>query len=331
MGQYHPLDTGFRGIETQQGNIGYASSVAIGIFSVLFLIAKRAGNSREMVIAIGSVGLCFLSIVIIRTRGGLMFGLLMIGLAAIFVNLSAKSVFLRNPRSDFLGSVWSYRSFAVYLLIVIIGCVVYFGTKADPRWTTMVDKVQAGFSIADPIASLCNGLSHDEEFAIRDRLAAKSPTHVEEVISGVKGQDGGRVILMRAGMQLVLENPLGLDGSRQSYERLIRVKCNGAPELNFANSHNSWIDLSLALGWTGGALFFTMLLYFIRYSVVIFGDEEYMPIIATLGLLAIFWLIRGFFDTLYREHYLQMQGLIISYLYMTIALKFSFKKSGRPS
>jgi len=329
--RYNPLDTGFRGIESQPGNIGYASSVAIGIFSILFLTARRTGNWKEMIIAFGLVGLCFLSILAARTRGGLIFGLLMIGLAAIFVNLSTKSISLRNPRSDFLGSVWSYRSSVVYLLIVIIGCLVYFGTKADPRWTTMVDKVQAGFSITDPIASLCNGLSHDEEFTIRYRLAAKSPTHVEEVIGGVKGQDGGRVILMRAGMQLVLENPLGLDGSRQSYERLIRVKCNGTPELNFANSHNSWIDLSLALGWTGGALFFTMLLYFIRYSLVIFGDEEYMPVIATLGLLAVFWLIRGLFDTLYREHYLQMQGLIISYLYMTIALKFSLKNPARTS
>ena len=330
-GQYNPLDTGFLGIESQPGNIGYASSVAIGIFSILFLAAKRTGNLKEMIMAFGSIILCFLSILVVRTRGGLIFGLLMIGLATVFVNLSTKTISLRNPRSDFLGAVSSYKNLVVYLLVVIIGCMVYFGTKADPRWATMVDKVQAGFSIADPIASICEGLSHDEELAIRDRLNAKSPTYIEEVIGGVRGQDGGRIILMRAGMQLVLENPLGLDGSRQSYERLIRVKCSGMPELNFANSHNSWIDLSLALGWIGGALFFITLLYFIRYSLMVLGDEEYMPVIAILGLLAIFWLIRGLFDTLYREHYLQMQGLTISYLFMTIALKFSLKKSARTS
>jgi hypothetical protein len=191
----------------------------------------------------------------------------------------------------------------------------------------MVDKVKAGFSIADPISTLCNGLSPAEELAIRNRLVAKPPSYVQEVIEGVKGQDGGRVILMRAGIQLVLDNPIGLDGSRQSYERLISVKCNGTPLLHFANAHNSWIDLALALGWAGAILFLIMFLYFFRYSLMTACEMEFVPILAVLGVLAAFWIIRGFFDTIYREHYLQMQALVISYLYMVCSLKAKSKKS----
>jgi hypothetical protein len=54
---------------------------------------------------------------------------------------------------------------------------------------------------------------------------------------------------------------------------------------------------------------------------------EAMPVVALLGVLATFWIIRGFFDALYREHYLQMQGLLMAYLYMASAMKFFQKKT----
>ena len=34
-----------------------------------------------------------------------------------------------------------------------------------------------------------------------------------------------------------------------------------------------------------------------------------------LGLLSVFWFVRGFFDSLYREHYLEMQALLMIYIY----------------
>ena len=326
-GRYHPIENGFLGIETQQGNIGYASSIAIGVFAVLFWVAKRTDNFKEMIMSSGMVGLCFLSALIVRTRGGLLFGVLTVGLAAIMVYFSLRPKRFENSGSEFSSKYSSYRNLVLYAVIVIVGCVGYVATKVDPRWATMADKVRAGFSIDDPLESLCNGLSTAEEFAIRDRLAAKPQPYIQEVIDGVKGQDGGRVMLTRAGIQLVLKNPLGLDGSRQSYERLIRVECNSTPALNFANAHNSWIDLSLALGWTGAILFLTLLIYFLRYSLIVAYDKSSISIVAALGLIAAFWLIRGFFDSLYREHYLQMQGIIISYLYTIIAIKFSSKSS----
>lgn len=283
----------------------------------------------EMAQAAALIILCFLSILIARTRGGFIFGLLMIGMAAMSVRLQARSIHPDNVSVERQMGVFSLRNLVLFAVTSIFLWVSYFGMKSDPRWETMADKVMAGFTVVNPIASLCTGLSIAEEKAIRDSLVDKPASYVQHVIDGVKGQDGGRVILMRAGVQLVLKHPIGFDGSRQSYERLIRVECNGAPELNFANAHNSWIDLSLALGWLGSTLFLILFIYFIRYSIIFISNpisiSESMPIAAALGVIATFWMIRGFFDALYREHYLEMQALIIAYLYMALALKSSNK------
>jgi hypothetical protein len=223
-------------------------------------------------------------------------------------------------KTEFFGEDSLHRNLMICAVMLALGGLAYTGTKIDPRWATMVDKVKAGFFIADPIGSLCHGISQEEELAIRNRLATKSPSYIQEVIDGVKGQDGGRVILMRAGIQLVLNNPIGLDGSRQSYEQLIRAECGGVPTLNFANAHNSWIDIALGLGWAGAILFLLMLGNFFRYSLTLVGIKVNNPFIQLIGVLAVFWIIRGFFDSLYREHYLQMQGLAIAYLYMAAVI-----------
>jgi hypothetical protein len=58
--QFHPIDNGFLGIETQPGAIGYASSMAIGIFAICFFSAKRDNNVKEMIKASVLIVLFFL-------------------------------------------------------------------------------------------------------------------------------------------------------------------------------------------------------------------------------------------------------------------------------
>ena len=319
-GRHHPISEGFLGIETQPGNIGYASSVAISIFVTLFFIGRRNSNISDMIKAATLIVLCFLSILIARTRGGLLFGLLMIVLVFIFESIVVESKSEKTTKSKLFDEGSLARNLIICAVTVTLGGLTYVGTKADPRWSTMVDKVKIGFSISDPIASLCHGISPEEELAIRNGLATKSSSYIQEVIDGVKGQDGGRVILMRAGIQLALNNPIGLDGSRQSYEQLIRAKCGDVPKLNFANAHNSWIDLALGMGWLGVILFLLMLVNFFRYSLTSVVKMRNSPFARLVGVLAAFWIIRGFFDSLYREHYLQMQALVIAYLYMAAVI-----------
>jgi hypothetical protein len=165
---------------------------------------------------------------------------------------------------------------------------------------------------------LCSGLSADEEVLIRSRVLDQPSSYVDEVVSSLRDGDGGRVLLMREGALLAMENPLGLDGSRQSYERLMRKKCQGRPALDYSHSHNSWFDMSMAIGYAGVALFASIFIVFLIVAVRYFLSAKGGSIAMALGLLSIFWFFRGFFDSLYREHYLQMQAIMLIYLYLLL-------------
>lgn len=319
LGNFHnPIAERFHGVEVMHGNAGYASSVAIAIFTAIFLGSRNQLRSTESALSLLAIGLCFLSIVIFGSRGALLFGgpIVFGGFAWRYWFDHAPSVdrFQYGPGS----SVRKVRTTLVVSLLFAVGAMTYWSVKHDKRWEPMLDKVAAGFMVKDPVGTLCQGLSVSDEAEIRVRLAGRSDDYVKDVLDGLKGQDGGRVILMRAGIEMVFEHPLGLDGSRQSYEQLIQDQCHGVPVLEFAHTHNSWIDLSLALGWLGAFLFAWMLICFIRQAVTVKYAPEQDSVRGVLLLLAGFWLVRGFFDSLYREHYLEMQAMLLIYLYGSI-------------
>jgi hypothetical protein len=61
-----------------------------------------------------------------------------------------------------------------------------------------------------------------------------------------------------------------------------------------------------------------MLIYFLKKAASMHYSQIHGPISTVLFLLAGFWLVRGFFDSLYREHYLEMQAMLLIYLYGVI-------------
>lgn len=191
----------------------------------------------------------------------------------------------------------------------------------------MMDKVQLGLFLEKPLDILCEGLPSEVELQIRSGLAGQSPAYVDDVLEGLKGQDGGRLLLMRAGLDLMLDNPNGLDGSRQSYQKLMERKCGHTPRLHFAHSHQSWIDLSLALGWVGVLLFAGVMFYFMRQGWHSMENSNFVAFGTALFLLSAFWITRGMVDSVYREHYLQMQAVLLAYAYWRIQLAKGDKTS----
>jgi O-antigen ligase len=120
---------------------------------------------------------------------------------------------------------------------------------------------------------------------------------------------------MRVASQMVLENWRGLDGSRQAFKKLITEKCGHVPVLDFAHAHQGWLDLALALGWLGLFLFATVMLVFLRKGWQSLKEPEIRHWSFALFLVTAFWMVRGFADSIYREHNLEMQFLVISYVY----------------
>ncbi len=318
IGKWRDLPLGFRGVEPMHGNLGYAACQAIALFGICFFTAGREKNQKKLYLAALAIVLCFLSILIARSRGAVLFALLML-LATVAVYRfkwsPAPTTHLKVEKSGRLSAKWAIGAIGALCLLVL---VAYQSVKHDTRWHSMVDKVQLGLHLDRPLDILCEGLPSEVERQIRSGLAGQSPAYVDDVLEGLKGQDGGRILLMRAGLDLMLENPNGLDGSRQSYQKLMERKCGHIPRLHFAHSHQSWIDLSLALGWVGALLFAAVMLYFMRQGWRSMGSSDFVAFGTALFLISAFWIARGMVDSVYREHYLQMQAALMAYAYWRI-------------
>jgi len=318
MNFHNPLADGFNGVEVMHGNLGYASSLAIIIFSSALFNAYKENSQSSILTCIAAIVLCFLSLFIIRSRGAIIFG-------AIFLTITLVLNYYRCKKNQLISNSWSEGksnfvnlSLLVFLVFLVLGTVGYKSIKNDYRWHSMKDKVVAGVQINDPFETLCNGLSSTDELGIRNSLKGESQEYVDDVIFGLRGQDGGRILLMRVGVDFVLENPFGFDGSRHSYKNLMIEKCGHIPSLTFAHTHQSWMDLSLAIGWVGVALFASIFINFAIFSIKKFRDSKNIDLLVVLLITSIFWFTRGFFDSLFREHYLEMQALVLAYIYIKL-------------
>ncbi len=179
----------------------------------------------------------------------------------------------------------------------------------------MFDKVKIGYVSKNPLDILCNGVTQEIEDEVNQNFSNRDSVYRKVLIDGLKMQDGGRVLLMRAGFDLMIRNPIGLDGSRYSFQKLLREKCGHEPVLQFSHSHQGWLDLGMALGWIGVFLYAALLLYFLFYGLSNLKNSQSMPWALAISLISSFWLLRGFADSVYREHYLQMQAVLLAYLY----------------
>jgi len=320
--QWHDFPIGYRGIEPMHGNLGYAACQAIALFGVCFFVAWRERDQKKLYFATLAVVLCFLSILVARSRGAVLFGLLVVlatGAVYRFRWKPAPAAHTKVEKSGRLSVRGSMGAIGVLCLLIL---VAYQSVAHDPRWHSMVDKVRLGLFIEKPTSILCDGLPLELDNEIRRGLVGHGPEYIEDVLEGLKGQDGGRLLLMRAGLDLVLENPKGLDGSRQSYQKLMEKKCGHVPQLHFAHSHQSWMDLSLALGWVGALLFGCMMFRFMHEGWRYTDNPALVTWATALFLISSFWIIRGLVDSLYREHYLQMQALLLGYFYARLKLSY---------
>lgn len=315
---WQPFPWGFRGFDPMHGNLGYTASQAIALLVGCFFLAQGNGRGGVAKVAAG-VALCFFSIVVANSRGAVLYSLVVLVLAAgVYVWR------LRQPPAaeDDERTRRQARQARWPLLILGAALVAVLAQSLykDSRWHSMLDKARAGFLLDDPVAFLCEGLSSQARASLQARLGIEDETYLASVIDGLNG-DGGRVILMRAGVQLLGQQPLGLDGSRHSYKKIMEEKCGHRPAFEFAHAHQAWIDTSLALGWGGALLYAGLLGFFALTGWQALRDESQRPWAFALFLLGTFWILRGFADSVYREHYLQMQALLLGYLYGRMRLE----------
>jgi hypothetical protein len=291
---------GYWGRETHHADLGYAAGQAV----VLLAAAMAAGNKaiRPWAAALILAGL--LSTAFANSRAGFAFvlggGLLV--LACVYLTRAS------HQRKNVLIAIATLLIAAVSILFVAI--------KNDSRWQNMAGQLVAGFS-GDAIQIECEGTS-----SIESKIIAQygSGEKAQSVISAVQGGDGARMVLLRAGIALAIKHPWGNDGSKHAYQNLLRSECSD-PVILMAHAHNGWIDTTLALGWAGAILYLIVLAYFLTVGLRYFRASKMLNEWAlVLVSLAAFWIIRGFTDSVFRDHMLEMQGFILAYAAVNLKL-----------
>jgi len=313
-----PFPMGFRGVEPMHGNLGYAASQSMAIALACACHAWSEGAGVRLARACGLIGMCFLSVLIAGSRGAVYFSLLLIGMAIVLYVATSR---IRNGQG--LRRLWTPTSRQLlYGLAGLAGLLFLVGTlwqtaRNDERWYSMWDKLELGWVMENPTRMLCEGLSDEDDAAIRSRYGEKGERYVDVLKAGLLEQDGARVLLMRAGSDMLAQYPWGLDGSRQAYQKRILEVCGHPPLLAFSHAHQAWINLGLAFGWLGMLLFAWLLVTFAIEGARSLVTDDWTAGLA-LVLLATFWVFRGFVDAVYQDHYLQMQAFFLLFLGLRI-------------
>jgi len=295
---------GYWGRETHHADLGYAAGQSV----VLLVAAIVAGNRILRPWSVALVVACLLSTALAHSRAGLAFcligGALVVG--------SAYLARVTHRRGHLLAGLVG--------LLVVGGAFLTVAARQDVRWQNMASQLMAGFQ-GDAIQIQCEGISSVEAKIISQ---SGSREQAQPVIDSVRGGDGARVVLMRAGLALALKHPWGSDGSRHAFQQLLSQEC-AIPAISMAHAHNGWLDTMLALGWLGASLYFGVLLYFLKqgYSYLRRGrvlNEWAFVLVA----LSVFWILRGFTDSVFRDHMLEMQGFVLTYA--SVALNLQTRK-----
>lgn len=293
------LPWGYTGVEEHHGILGYAAGQATLLLAAVWISSR--GWQRKL--AFSLLLLTILSMVLIKSRGGLAFSLL-----AVLLIFAAS---LRQASSDqrkLIGLGFS-------ALMVIGASAFILASQTNSRWQGVVDRLNAGW-MGNALQIHCEGTASIEK-EIKEKFGKGKDAEIiqNSIIDG----DGIRVIMFRSGFNLLLDHPWGLDGSRSAFQKRLLAICTD-PVGNMSHSHNGWLDTSLAIGLPGALLYLLVFVYFIKtgwqdLSTHSLANPWALVLIAT----PLFWAMRAMADSCFRDHMLEMQGFLLAYAAVALA------------
>jgi hypothetical protein len=297
---------GYWGRETHHADLGYAAGQSVILLSAAMVTGNRRLWAGVLIVA------CLMSTVFAHSRAGLVFCLI----GGLLVFSAAYLAGASQRRMHFL---------AVLTAVMLAGAaVLVLAVKEDVRWRNMTSQLLAGLE-GDAIQIQCEGTSSIESKIISQYGSGEQ---AQGVIAGVRNGDGARMVLLRAGFELVLKHPWGSDGSRHAFKKMLREEC-ASPAISMAHTHNGWLDTLLALGWGGAALYMAVLGYFFLQGFLHLRSEQVVNAWAfVLVGLSAFWILRGFTDSVFRDHMLEMQVFLLSCASVALRLQ---TQSGKQS
>lgn len=304
----------YTGINEIHGDLGYTALQASILLSTFLLCVAKA--RWQYLLGLVLLLSCIASPLIAQSRGGVIFAI--VGIA-----FTTTAYFVMAQKKNSIG----IKSLLTLIIaIMCVGFLVKIGISVDPiRWGGAVSRALVGFH-GDPNALYCDGID-----SLRDSLKAEGidiTSKIEAGIKSVEDGDGARVMAARSGLRMALENPMGINGSKQAYQTAITNFCGKPPEIFISHTHNAWIDTSLAIGIPGAfLLLLVMLNYGWRGLQMIRQSEQINPFALALFVSASVWILRGILDSTLRDQMLEMQAFIFAFL-LASAVNYQAKISG---
>lgn len=293
---------GYWGPNVHHADLGYAGLQA-SIFLTLFLL-YQAKSTRAKVSTYGLLIVCIISTLIAQSRGGILFVVFSISL------ILTLHFFLRHKKNR----IGLRQLIGVIALTLCAGLLIKAGISADPvRWGGMVSRALIGFH-GDPASVYCNGIE-----SLRSSIQGDGITltpKIDAAIKSVEDGDGARIMAARSGLMVLMDHPMGINGSKEAYQMAITEFCGKPPAIFISHTHNGWIDTALAIGIPGALL---LLLIMMNYCLAGYR-ARYLSIQANpygiaLFASAVIWILRGLLDSTLRDHTLESQAFVLAFLF----------------
>lgn len=279
------------GINNSHGELGYSALCAVTLIGCyLFFEAKKRFEIR---ISLFLIILVFISLFYAKGRGDLFF----CSLSLILII----SMLTPNYKYKLLLFIATF-----FIAVIILN-----------RFSTDLQKFErATISIhADSIEVICGGAGELEKRKIIE-YGGVLPWGVRDALQNINNYDAARILALKSGIYLVIQNPWGFDQSKHGYQIGMKNACKGEPNLKLSNAHNGWLDTALSIGLLGSMLLFFL---YIKYAYIGFAIRNNAHGIYGFGralfLLSTLWILRGMLDATLMDQMLEIQAFILCLFY----------------
>ncbi len=290
---------GYAGLSLSHGDLGYSALQGTIFLSVcLFFFSNSKKHILSLLLLIT---LMLASVVLAQSRGGLIFIILSFMAVAFFSLITTKKITLRKKIA--LG---------FFLLLAALAVAKTVTGLFPDKWKNFDSKITIGL-MGDSISINCNGAEEikNELLQTRKSLTADDVETIHEIDIG---GTASRIVTARAGLTLLMQNPWGINASRDAYQISLQGTC--VPKVNLANTHNGWVDSALGIGVAGVLILLSIYInnIFIAINAIrqkIKGSEAAA---AALFVTSFIWILRNFLDSAQRDQMLEMQGFSMALL-----------------
>jgi hypothetical protein len=289
----------FTGLSVSHGDLGYTALSACLLLSPLAFNRSVQKNLR-LFSAVGLI-ICFCSLLIAQSRGGLIFYFIVIGGTFLMYLLSIQQFYKR----------WLYL---LFIPIFFLGLFIFQAPEINQtsKWTGMIEKANFGFIGEDPLKINCEGSELIRQI-LKDKGVEITPS-IERDIESTEGADGARVLTARGAVRLVLLNPLGFDDTKLGYRIALEKYCGKKPGIMLDSAHNGWLDTALGIGIPGAILLLLIYMNFFKTAYHYKAHPQLKIVALSLMFTSIIWVIRACLDSSLRDQMLEMQIFTMAFL-----------------